>query len=105
MIKVNTPQNINNLLNSAQIWGNIIHLSYSQNDDSFLSLIPQVDAYSDEFFLNNKMPDVFYASTPRNPKTVDKILHNIKTDNKEKGIMADLQHKLNDVAQKREQQI
>lgn len=28
-----------------------------------------------------------------------------KTDNKEKGIMADLQHKLNDVAQKREQQI
>lgn len=28
-----------------------------------------------------------------------------KTDNKEKGIMADLQNKLNDVAQKRERQI
>ncbi|HFU0689960.1 TPA: hypothetical protein ACGRG7_001548 [Morganella morganii] len=28
-----------------------------------------------------------------------------KTDNKEKDIMADLQHKLNDVAQKRERQI
>ncbi|MEZ2636324.1 hypothetical protein ACBP95_11520 [Morganella morganii] len=28
-----------------------------------------------------------------------------KTDNKEKDIMADLQNKLNDVAQKREQQI
>ena len=28
-----------------------------------------------------------------------------KTDNNEKGIMADLQNKLNDVAQKRERQI
>ena len=43
-----------------------------------------MDAYSDEFFLNNKMQSVFYASTPRNPKTVDKILHNINVDNKEK---------------------
>ena len=78
------PQDINNILFSAQIWGNIIHHSYIQNDDSFLSLIPQMDAYSDEFFLNNKMQSVFYASTPRNPKTVDKILHNINVDNKEK---------------------
>ena len=78
------PQDINNILFLAQIWGNIIHHSFIQNDDSFLSLIPQMDAYSDEFFLNNKMQSVFYASTPRNPKTVDKILHNINVDNKEK---------------------
>lgn len=74
------PISYDTIQNSAKIWGEIVFLSYKNNDDSFLSLIPIIDEYSDKFFLENKMASVFYASTPRNPKTVDKILHNIKAD-------------------------
>ncbi|MDD4759570.1 MAG: PglZ domain-containing protein [Bacteroidaceae bacterium] len=73
-----------NILKCSKIWGEIIYQSYTISDESYLSLISQIDAYSDEFFLKNKMSAVFYASTRQNPKTVDKILHNIQAHKKDK---------------------
>ncbi len=78
------PVSYENILKSSKIWGDIIYQSYTINDESYLTLIPQIDSYSDEFFLNDKMSTVFYASTPQNPKTVDKILHNIQAGKKDK---------------------
>lgn len=78
------PATYESILSVGKFWGEITYQSYIVNDKSYLSLIPKVDAYSDAFFLNNNMQSVFYATRPQNPKTVDKILHNIKADKKEK---------------------
>lgn len=78
------PKTYDCILNAGKIWGEIIYHSYILNDKSYISLIQHVDACSDNFFLNNNMQSVFYATRPHSPKTVDKILHNIKVDNKEK---------------------
>ena len=82
--KLEEPKTYESILNLGTIWGEILFHSYVLDDKSYLSLIPQVDAYSDDFFLSNQMQSVFYASRPHSPKTVDKILHNIKVDNKDK---------------------
>lgn len=76
--------NTNNVLSLAKLWAELIYLSYKTNNTEYQSLIQQIDAFSDAFINSNGMEQAFYASTHKNPKTVDKILANIKADKQEK---------------------
>lgn len=76
--------NTNNILSLSKLWAELIYLSYKTNNTDYQDLIPQIDAFSDAFINSNGMEQAFYASTNRKPKTVDKILANIKADKQEK---------------------
>jgi hypothetical protein len=83
LIKSNEA-NTNSVLELSKLWAKLIYQSYKVNDTSYQSLIPEIDNFSDSFINSNGMEQAFYASTDRNPKTVDKILANIKADKQEK---------------------
>ncbi len=74
----------NNVLHLAKFWAELIYLSYKTGNNEYKQLIQQIDAFSDEFINNKRMEQAFYASTHKRPKTVDKILPNIKADKQEK---------------------
>lgn len=76
--------NTNNVLELAKLWAELIYQSFKTNNTEYQSLIPQIDAFSDAYFNSKGMEQAFYASTNRKPKTVDKILANIKADKQEK---------------------
>lgn len=68
----------------GKLWGELIYLSYKHNSNNYLDLIPEADSFSEKFVLTEKMNDAFFASLSDKPVTVDKILHNIKSEKKEK---------------------
>lgn len=68
----------------GKLLGELIYLSHKHNSYNYLGLIPEIDNYSEKFVLSEKMNDAFFASLSGNPVTVDKILHNIKSEEKEK---------------------
>jgi len=76
--------NTNNILELAELWGELIYQSYKTNNADYQGLIPQIDAFSDAFINSNGMEQAFYASTDKQPKTVDKILANIKAEKQKK---------------------
>lgn len=76
--------NTNNVLELSILWGELIYQSYKTNNTVYQSLIPQIDSFSDAFINSNGMEQAFYASTDKQPKTVDKILANIKADKQKK---------------------
>lgn len=73
-----------NVLSLGSLWGELIYLSATLNNDEYKNLISKVDDFSEKFIINNGMEQVSFASTPKNPKSVDKILANIKSDKKDK---------------------
>lgn len=79
-----TEPTLDSILLLAKQWGKLIYLSCKQKQHNYLQMISQVDAYSEKFFLSEKISEVFFASTPKNPKTVAHILPNIKAVNLEK---------------------
>jgi len=72
--------NANNVLELSPMWAELIFLSYKSNDSEYLGLISEIDDFSDAFINSNGMEQAFYASTDKKPKTVDKILANVKAD-------------------------
>lgn len=72
--------NLNNVLGLSTLWGKLIYLSWKTGSNEYKDLISQIDGFSDSFIHSNGMEQAFYASTAKNPKTVDKILANIKAD-------------------------
>ncbi len=74
----------NNVLRLATLWAELIYLSYKTGNNEYKQLTPQIDTFSDAFIDTKGMEQAFYASIYKSPKTVDKILANIKTDNNEK---------------------
>ncbi|MCF6241780.1 MAG: PglZ domain-containing protein [Bacteroidales bacterium] len=74
----------NNILRLAKLWAELIYLSYKTDNNEYKQLTQQVDAFSDTFIDIKGMEQAFYASTHKKPKTVDKILANIKADKQEK---------------------
>ncbi|MCD6112414.1 MAG: PglZ domain-containing protein [Bacteroidales bacterium] len=74
----------NNILRLAKLWAELVYLSYKTGNDEYKQFIWQVDAFSDTFINNKGMEQAFYASTHKNPLTVDKILANIKAEKQEK---------------------
>lgn len=79
--------NATNVLELSRLWADLIYLSYKTNDSEYLSLIPLIDAFSDAFINSNGMEQAFYASTDKKPKTVDKILANIKSEKEKKAAL------------------
>lgn len=75
---------IENLLQLGLLWGEVIFLSAKAQSEEYSRLIPLIDAYSKQFLFSGKMEQVFYASTARSPKTVDRILHHLKSKHEEK---------------------
>jgi hypothetical protein len=71
----------------GKILGELIYLSHKLNSSKYLDLIPVIDGFSEKFVLTAKMNDAFFASISDNPVTVDKILHNIKSEKKDKSAM------------------
>ena len=76
--------NPNNVLDLSKLWADLIYQSYKTNNAEYQSLIPQIDAFSDTFINSNGMEQAFYASTNKKPKTVDKVLANIKAEKQKK---------------------
>lgn len=72
------------VLHLGKLLGELIYLSHKHNSSNYLDLIPLIDIFSVKFVLTEKMNDAFFASLSDNPVTVDKILHNIKSEKKEK---------------------
>jgi len=81
---IDKEPNTNNVLELSKLWGELIYQSFKTNNADYQSLIPQIDKFSDSFVNSNGMEQAFYASTEKQPKTVDKILANIKADNQNK---------------------
>jgi len=75
------------VLQLGKLLGELIYLSHKHNISSFLDLMPVIDTYSEKFVLTEKMNDAFFASLSGNPVTVDKILHNIKSEKKDKSAL------------------
>ena len=76
--------NTGNVLQLGKLWSELIYRSYQTGNNEYKNLIPKIDAFSDSYINKQGMEQAFYASTYKNPKTVDKILSNIKADKQEK---------------------
>ena len=76
--------NTNNILSLAKLWAELVYQSFKTNNTEYQSLIPQIDTFSDAFINSKGMEQAIYASTDKKPKTVDRILANIKSDKQEK---------------------
>lgn len=81
-----TPQ-IENVLNLGVLWGRLVYLSATHEDARYVSYIDQVDTFAFSFILDEGMQKASFASTEKNPKSVDKILANIKSNNKDKSAL------------------
>lgn len=76
------------VLQLGKLFGELIYLSYKYNNNNLYSdIIPVIDSYAEKIVLNGKMNDAFFASFSGNPVTVDKILHNIRFEKKEKAAL------------------
>jgi hypothetical protein len=78
---LSTEPNYKNVLLLAKQWGKLIYLSCIFKKYDYLELIPQIDAYTNQFLKEGKMEEMFYASTAKNPLSLDRILANIKSEN------------------------
>ncbi len=84
MKSLNEPAGIDSILSVGKKWGEIIYLSCLSNEKPSLQLQENIDNWSKVFFVNNGMEKVMFASTPKSPKSVDRILSHIKTKNNSK---------------------
>lgn len=71
----------------GKLLGELIYLSHKHNSSNNLGLIPVIDSYSAKFVFTEKINDAFFASLSDKPVTVDKILHNIKSEKKDKSAL------------------
>ena len=78
-----TPS-VHHILELSDIWGKLMYLSSKTKRNNYYNLIPQIDSYAEQFVMQGGMEQAFYASTSGSPKTVDKLLANIKSHKGEK---------------------
>lgn len=76
--------NFDSILRVGKKWGELLYLSYQTKVKPCVTLQKAIDEWSEEFFFNNGMEKVMYASTPKSPKSVDRILSHIKSQNQTK---------------------
>jgi len=81
---INEEATIESILSVGKQWGDLLYLSFTTKEKSNLLLQTAIDEWSETFFTNNGMEKVMYASTPKSPKSVDRILSNIKSQNQSK---------------------
>lgn len=75
--------NIDNILEIALVWADLQYKSYQLENSEFLKLMDQIDEHCNPWFMDGTWQEAFYFPVS-NPKTVDKILHNIKSDKRPK---------------------
>ena len=75
---------INNLAEASGLIGQLNYLSYSNGKAIQQEVYEKVDHWSKPFFVDNSMEQVFYASTPKRPLSVDKIIPHLKDNKHEK---------------------
>ncbi len=82
-IIVKTPQ-FDLVLQLGRLWGKLVYLSVINQDNRYENYIKQVDAFATSFIFSDGMQQASFASTVKNPKSVDRILANIKSQNEKK---------------------
>lgn len=78
------PATMDSILSVGKLWGELLYHFYQSKEKVNYTLQESIDQWSKHFFVKNEMEKVMYASTPKSPKTVDRILSNIKTSNASK---------------------
>lgn len=81
---INEEATIDSILSVGKQWGELLYLSYKTKEKPNLLLQTAIDKWSETFFTKNGMEKVLYASTSKSPKSVDRILSNIKSQNQSK---------------------
>ena len=76
--------NIIGLTEASAIVGQLNYLSYANGTNIEQEVYEKIDQWSKLFFVQNGMEQVFYASTPKRPLSVDKILPHLKANKHEK---------------------
>jgi len=75
---------INNLAKASAAIGQLNYLSYASGTAIEQEVFDKLDQWSIPFFVQNGMEQVFYASTPKRPLSVDKIIPHLKANKHEK---------------------
>src|SRR5690554_470289 len=75
---------INNLADASTLIGRLNYLSYINGKAIAPEVYDKIDQWSKPFFVQNGMEQVFFASTPKRPLSVDKIIPHLKVIKHEK---------------------
>lgn len=75
---------INALTEASAILGKLNYLSFANDPAIEHNVYDKVDNWSKPFFVQNGMEQVFFASTPKRPLSVDKIIPHLKANKHEK---------------------
>lgn len=75
---------INNLVEASTLIGHLNYLSYTNGKPIEQKVYKDIDHWSKPFFVNNGMEQVFFASTPKRPLSVDRIIPHLKANKHEK---------------------
>ena len=75
---------IKTLIEASVIIGQLNYLGYSIGKSIKQELYNRIDQWSKTFFEQNGMEQVFFASTPKRPLSVDRIIPHLKSNNHEK---------------------
>lgn len=81
---ISVPATIESIFTVGKFWGELIYLNYQTKSKQNKVLQTEIDLWSQAFFFANGMEKVMFASTPKSPKSVDRILLNIKTSQNDK---------------------
>ncbi|MEZ4960437.1 MAG: PglZ domain-containing protein [Saprospiraceae bacterium] len=71
-------------LQAGKLWGTIQFQSWQLGDESYQDWLPKLDNFSERFISTGGMEQAIVASTHFQPRTVDRILGNIKSEQPEK---------------------
>lgn len=77
------PQ-FDSVLQLGKQWGKLVYLSVTHQDTRYENCVNQVDSFAAAFILSDGMQNAVFASTFKSPKSVDRILGNIKSQNNNK---------------------
>ena len=70
----------NTLTEASAVLGQLNYLGYANSTAIEQEVYDKVDQWSKPFFVQNGMEQVFYASTPKRPLSVDKIIPHLKAN-------------------------
>ncbi|HAQ70459.1 MAG TPA: hypothetical protein DCR48_05740 [Flavobacteriales bacterium] len=74
----------NNLIAASTLIGQLNYLSYANSQAIEQEIYEKMDQWSQYFFVQNGMEQVYFASTPKRPLSVDKIIPHLLANKYEK---------------------
>lgn len=77
-ILLEQPAKVDTLLEVGKHYGELVYLTYEFHQSLSIEIQAGIDDWSALFFKTDGMEQAMFASTPKSPKTVDKILPNLK---------------------------